>query len=679
MTEHGRPLGWGILGLGGIAERFAAALARSHTGWLAAVASRDPARTAAFAARHGSPKVHAGYDALLADPAVACVYVATTHPHHAQWTIRAAEAGKHVLCEKPIGLNHAEAMVAVEAARRAGTFLMEAFMYRTHPQTARIHALIREGALGRVRMINANFGYRARGESAVRERDPEQGGGAILDVGCYTLSMARLIAGADAGTDVLDPDRLAADAVIIDGADRHATATVRFPSGAIAALACGIDGRLHNEMRICGSEATLIVPSPWFCGGIDGGDSRLTLLLPDGTERHETISDPRPLYAIEADAVGEAIAAGAQQCAALPWADTLGNMRWLDAWREAVGLVYPAELPARQRLPFHGRTLARRGGAPMTYGTIPGLDKPVARLALGSIRLHPMPFAAALLDTYFEAGGNVIETAHTYSQGRSETMIGHWLANRGVRKNTVLITKGAQTPHCHPQALSEQLLISLDRLQVDGVDLYMMHRDNPDYPVETWIDLLNAHRTAGRFVLFGASNWTLDRLRAANAYAARSGQQGFAVLSNQFSLARMIEPPWELCLSSNDAAYRAWLEQTQLPSLPWSSQARGFFTGRAAPDRRDDPELARCWYSDDNFERKRRAEALARSRGVEPIALALAWVLHQPFPTFPIIGPLAVAEIGSSLAALAITLSPAELAWLDLAGPLPETRDAAAA
>jgi aryl-alcohol dehydrogenase-like predicted oxidoreductase len=196
----------------------------------------------------------------------------------------------------------------------------------------------------------------------------------------------------------------------------------------------------------------------------------------------------------------------------------------------------------------------------------------------------------------------------------------------------------------------------------------MLHRDNPDIPVGEFIEVLDEHRRAGRVRVFGASNWSLARVEEANAYARERGLGGFAAVSNNFSLARMIEPPWAGCVSASDPASRAWFAETQTPLLPWSSQARGFFTGRARPDDRSDPELVRCWYSDDNFARLARAEELARKYGVLPVTIALAYVLRQPFPTFPLIGPRALAETRTSCPALDVELTPEEVRWLNLEG-----------
>lgn len=275
------------------------------------------------------------------------------------------------------------------------------------------------------------------------------------------------------------------------------------------------------------------------------------------------------------------------------------------------------------------------------------------------------PQQARIFDDYLARGGNVFDTAYVYGLGACEAVFGEWLEQRGVREQVVIIGKGAHTPHCNPQDLSSQLLESLERMRISGVDIYFMHRDNPDIPAGEFVEVLNEHQRAGRIGVFGGSNWSLERVQAANEYAKARGLQGFSAVSNNLSLARMVEPPWAGCLSSGDAAYRAWLEQTQTALFPWSSQGRGFFV-RAHPQDHSDPELVRCWYSPDNFERLERVRSLAASRGVEPIRVALAYVLHQPFPTFPLIGPRTPEETASSFKALEISLTPGEVRWLNL-------------
>lgn len=204
MTSE--PLRWGIIGPGGIARAFAGGVAHSRTGKLVAIATRDPQKPGLADAFPGA-RIIEGYDAMLADPEVEAIYIATPHPSHAEWAIKAAEAGKHVLVEKPLALTAFEADAVFHAARKAGTFAGEAFMYRLHPQTAKLVELIKAGAIGEVRVIKSSFGFAMpRFDPSHRLYANELAGGGILDVGCYPVSMARLIAGAASGKPFAEPE-----------------------------------------------------------------------------------------------------------------------------------------------------------------------------------------------------------------------------------------------------------------------------------------------------------------------------------------------------------------------------------------------------------------------------------------------------------------------------------------
>jgi len=301
----------------------------------------------------------------------------------------------------------------------------------------------------------------------------------------------------------------------------------------------------------------------------------------------------------------------------------------------------------------------------MQFGRVPGVDKDVSRIVMGTLGAREIDQASELFDAFVELGGNCFDTARHY--GNAELLFGEWMRGRGNRDETVVITKGAHTPTCNPEPVSKDLGESLERLQTDFVDIYFLHRDNPDVPVSEFVDVVNGHKDAGQLGVFGGSNWSLERVDEANEYAAKNGLTGFTVLSNHMSLARMVEAPWSGCLAASDAESRKWLVEREIPLFPWSSQARGFFAdGRADPADISDPELVRCWYSDDNFERLSRAREIAEKQGVSAIGIALAYVLRQPSPTFPIIGPLTVDEIRSSVAALEVALSADELRWLNV-------------
>jgi aryl-alcohol dehydrogenase-like predicted oxidoreductase len=313
------------------------------------------------------------------------------------------------------------------------------------------------------------------------------------------------------------------------------------------------------------------------------------------------------------------------------------------------------------------RPLAVRPKHDMKYGRIAGLEKNVSRVVMGVDNQQDLTHASIMFDDFFARGGNAFDTAHIYGAGAYEKLLGRWIKNRGVRDDVVIIGKGAHTPNCNPQSVTKHLSESLDRMAVDGVDIYLLHRDNPDVPVGEFVDVLNEHARAGRVKVFGGSNWTLARVDEANAYAKAKGLQGFGVVSNNFSLARMVDPVWPGCVRASDPDSRAWFQKKQTPLLAWSSQARGFFLpGRATPGKTDDAELVRCWYSDDNFDRLARVNELAAKRNVLPINVALAYVLNQPFPTFALIGPRQLSETRTSLAALDVELSRQDLAWLNL-------------
>ena len=298
-------------------------------------------------------------------------------------------------------------------------------------------------------------------------------------------------------------------------------------------------------------------------------------------------------------------------------------------------------------------------------GQIPGLSKTVSRLVMGVDNQESFDQASELFDDFLSRGGNAFDTANIYGAGLMERLLGEWVEHRGVRDEVVIIGKGGHTPNCRPEAVTAQLHESLERLRTDHLDVYLLHRDNSDIPVADFVDVLNEHVRAGRITTFGVSNWSRERFVEAQEYAASRSLTPFSVLSNHFSLAHALETPWPGSQHVTDPADRRWLETSNITLLPWSSQARGFFA-RASRDDVSDAALVRCYYSDDNFERMRRATVLADRLGVAPTAVALAYVLSQSFPTFPLIGPRSIEEARQSYAAVSIELSRDDVEWLDL-------------
>lgn len=673
-----KKVNWGIVGPGIIARRFAEELVYSRTGKLVAVASRSVDRARSFAeefGRHSDDiRVHRSYETLLADPAVDAIYIATVHTSHVRIAIQALEAGKHVVCEKPLSVDHAGAMAVVEAARRCRRYLAEAYMYRFHPQTRRLVELIERGVIGDVQHVHASFSFSAELFAGHRLLDPTLAGGAILDVGGYPASVARLIAGAASQKLFDDPVSLTATGSIgTTGVDEWATASLVFDSGITAHLTCGVRLAEENYVVVSGARGKIVVHDPWLPSVEHGSSIELRRV---GCPPERIRIEAAYQYALQADAVAEYAAEG--QSPMMSWSDSLGNASTLDRWRAAIGLQYQFEAPTAQIPPASGRAPARRTDAAVPTGRIPGIDKDVSRLIMGVDNQITLSHASVMFDDFIERGGNAFDTAYIYGDGSMERLLGQWIVNRGLRDQVVVVGKGAHTPYCDPESLVRQLEESLDRLRTDHVDLYLMHRDNPDVPVGEFVDVLDEQARLGRVRAFGVSNWSIARYREALVYSEVHRKRRFAALSNNFGLAHPLELPWRGCLGVTGREDREWLERTDTALLPWSSQARGFFA-RADPGDRSDAELVACFYSDENFERLARARELARDLGVEPTAVALAYVLAQPFPTFPLFGPRSISETRTSMAGLEIELTGAQVRWLDLRGTASPSRQTVAA
>ena len=659
-------LKWGIIGTGSIARAFALGLAQSETGMLTAVGSRSIETADRFGDEYDIPQRHGSYEALLADGEVQAVYISTPHPFHAEWAVKAAEAGKHILCEKPMALNHAQAMAMVEAARENGVFLMEAFMYRCHPQTAKLVELIRDGAIGEVRMIRAAFGFGGGDTINPESRlfSHELAGGGILDVGCYAVSMSRLIAGVAAGKPFENPETVVGAGKLGEtGIDEWTAAVLRFENGIVAQVSTAVRAPLDNTVVIYGSNGRIEMPNPWAAGRENPAAGIINVTV-GGEARSIEVAAKRTSFAYEADRVAQAIAADRQEAEwpAMTWADTLGNLSAMDRWRDAIGLTYKLELENESR-PVRG-SLLRRTDVRMKYGHVDGLEKPVSKLIMGCDNQKTFAHGAAMWDDWYERGGNAFDTSWVYGGGTQEVLLGKWVRSRGVRDDVVVTIKGAHTPRCVPDLLIADFQESLERLNFEYADIYIMHRDNLDVPVAEFVDVLNELKDKGLIRgAFGGSNWNIERFEAVNEYAEAHGKQGFSILNNNLSLARMVKPVWGGCIHVSDTASRNRLEKNETANFSWSSQARGYFL----------PEKQRmklgtgnyeCWDSEANRNRRARAEELAQKKGCTAINIAAAYVINQPFPSFALVGPRTIHETATTIPALDIELSQEEIAWL---------------
>jgi predicted dehydrogenase len=248
----------GLLSTARIDDQIVAAAAASDEVEVVAVASREPARAEAYAASCGIPRAHTSYDALLADPAVDVVYVPLPNSLHCDWSIRALEAGKHVLCEKPMSPDPAEVEAVFDTAERLGLLCMEAFMWRHNPQTRRLAELVAEGAIGELRLVRSTFTYVMEDAPSLVQSVPELDGGALLDIGCYCVSASRLFGG--------EPLAASAERVIgPTGVDDRVSATFRLPGDVLASFVCAFDLPEEERLELVGSEGSLRVTDPWRC------------------------------------------------------------------------------------------------------------------------------------------------------------------------------------------------------------------------------------------------------------------------------------------------------------------------------------------------------------------------------------------------------------------------------
>lgn len=318
----------------------------------------------------------------------------------------------------------------------------------------------------------------------------------------------------------------------------------------------------------------------------------------------------------------------------------------------------------------------------MRYGSIAGVGGRVSRLVMGSMVFGTEPDRFAntckLLDRFVEAGGTTVDTARVYAQGTSERAFGEWLKGSGRRDQMVVIGKGAHHDpqtferRVTPAAIHEDIEASLREMQLDQIDIYILHKDDPDAAVGPIVEALNEEVRDGRIKVFGGSSWTHQRIAAANEYAREHGLQPFSVSSPNLALAVPNEPMWVGCVSiAGDPDAQDWYARTRLPIFAWSSQARGFFSGRYSPELTggstpDAQNVIRTYYSAANWERYRRADRLAKEKGCTRQQVTLAWVLHQPLDVYALIGPANVTELDDCLGALAVELTPGEVAWLNL-------------
>jgi D-xylose 1-dehydrogenase (NADP+, D-xylono-1,5-lactone-forming) len=305
---------WGFISTANINDKLLAGAAESDRVDVIAVASRDAARAEAYARERGIEGAYGSYEALLADPDVEAVYISLPNSLHVEWSIRALEAGKHVLCEKPLSRRAEDVERAFDVAEQSGRLLMEAFMYRHNPQTARLNELVDGGAIGRLRLVRAAFSFPLTDAENVR-LNPSLDGGGLMDVGCYCVSGSRLLGG--------EPEQVYGEQVLGEsGVDELFTGAMRFPGNVLAQFDSGLVLPERDELEAIGEEGSLFLDDPWHC-------QRPVIELRTAGGVEEISVEPADSYRLQLENLSDAIRGEADPV--LGRQDAVGQARAIEA------------------------------------------------------------------------------------------------------------------------------------------------------------------------------------------------------------------------------------------------------------------------------------------------------------------------------------------------------------
>ena len=337
---------WGIIGPGSIANNFADGLSWSYSGQLVGIASKNAERRKTFGDKYN---IHEdfrfdSYEDIINSEHIDAIYISTPHTLHAEWTIKAAGKGKHILCEKPGAVNFKEGRKVIEVVREAGVFYAEGFMYRCHPQIPALLKLIAEKRIGDITNIKSSFGLKVIPKS--RSFDKALGGGSILDLGLYPVSFSRMIAGAANGKKFINPKKITGGAHIgARGVDEIAHGTFKFENDIIADVSTAITENMENNAVITGTEGIIILDQPWGPGKDGGPYNSLIKIIKNDKMEIIDFKGPEHLFFFEAELSSQTIIKEKLEVPypGMTWEDTLSNLKTLDEWRKVVGYRLPQD------------------------------------------------------------------------------------------------------------------------------------------------------------------------------------------------------------------------------------------------------------------------------------------------------------------------------------------------
>ena len=660
-----KQINWGIIGSGSIASAFGHSIKSTSNSKLISVFGRNVDAANAFAKKFNID-VHYQLEDFLSSAEIDAVYVATPHSEHFVHALAAIKNCKHVLCEKPFAMNAYESMILIDLAIQANIFLMEGFMYRMHPQTKNIleNLNIFSDTKEKI-LIEASFGFAAEVPKDHRLRNPDLGGGAILDIGCYPLTMCKLIAGHLQGAPFAEPKEFSATGQLDEtGVDLQSHAHLIFSETIEAKISCAINENFANNLVISSNQKSITVDQPWHCGQFQDGKSSIFISISDAGKKEISCLDEFGLFAREIEHASNCIIEKKLESDFITHAETQSNMFWLDQWRKKIKIECPKS--SLKNSPIYSSHVFKMKIPILKEMTLPKINKIGSRLAIGCDNQTSDLHAFTMFDHFYGSGGRIFDTAYIYNHGKGDKYLGDWINSRGVANDVIVIGKAAHTPQCEPQFIRPQILESLDRLKLSKIDIFCLHRDNKDVPVDEFVHALSEIRDEGLIDVLGASNWELDRFSEARNIALKNKIEPFSALSNNFSLAEMIKPVWPGCVGVNKE-FLEYLIKEKILLFPWSSQARGFFIKKKeliSNNHFSNPTLdeeMRVWHYSKNLKRRDKCFELAEKRGLEPIQIALAYVLHQSDLIFPLIGPRTLVETNSSIEASKVELTAKEL------------------
>ena len=429
---------WGIIGTGSIANAFAHSIKHCNHSELIAVFGRNKETLQTFSQKFDVAGINE-IDELVASNVIDAIYIATPHSSHFEYALQAIKNNKHVLCEKPIAMNHIESMVLFGLAKDHGVFLMEAYMYRTHPQTFNILKNIESLCDTNEKVeINSSFGFHAEIPKDHRLRNPMLGGGAIMDVGCYPLSMSKLLAGHILKKPYADPISIEASGNLDEtGVDSNSKARILFSENIEANISCAINEVYENNLEIISGDYKLSVSQPWHCGQFQDGHSSIKVYSKNKLVDEISYKDEVGLFTREIDHASDCILNNKLESDLISHADSQSIMLWLDKWRKELGIKCPHESKETSQLiksKFFSTQNKKLEGI-----KIDGFDKDFSRLALGCDNQTSDIHAFAMFDYFYGAGGRVFDTAYIYNNGMGDKYLGNWINSRGLQEEVIAL------------------------------------------------------------------------------------------------------------------------------------------------------------------------------------------------------------------------------------------------